>query len=602
MCGFLVSYNLETNFNNFNSALKKINYRGPDFSDIYYDHNHNTYIGHNRLSIIDIKQGNQPFWSNKKKIAIVYNGEIYNYKILKKELHNQGASFQSNSDTEVILKMYEILGINSFNKLDGMFAFVIIDFEKNIIISSKDFYGKKPIYYYYKNDFLVISSELSPIIHLIKNRIEISNKNFEFFIINGYYPQDKTIYNDINKQIKNSTNIYELTKNNISSSLIYDDQIKSYYHTGDFKQTIHQAVKKRLIADKEIGTFLSGGIDSTIISSVAKSINPDIKTFSIFFDKKEYDESDYIKQICKEHEFKNYSLLIDKKILHDSFDDIFEIDEPICDSSIIPTYLLSKFTKTYVDVALTGDGADEIFYGYNVFNALYLSYFLEKLKLNKIFNVFINEKKIYEGNDYFNKGFILKKFLSGLKVQNSERLREFLKPIYTNQIEELLKYKLTKQNKSQDNFQDVNSFMSFNRKIMINGYLSSNILVKCDLASMKASLELRSPFLDLAFNNNEFLFSSYKLDYKKKLFAKHMSGAISNKFINQKKHGFAISNDLIFNKKNTDYFYSLGNRFNLDMNYLRKLFDLNMNNKINLKNFFWGYLHLNKIIDKNFVK
>ena len=100
----------------FNSALKKINYRGPDFSDIYYDHNHNTYIGHNRLSIIDIKQGNQPFWSNKKKIAIVYNGEIYNYKILKKELHNQGASFQSNSDTEVILKMYEILGINSFNK------------------------------------------------------------------------------------------------------------------------------------------------------------------------------------------------------------------------------------------------------------------------------------------------------------------------------------------------------------------------------------------------------------------------------------------------------------------------------------------------------
>ena len=198
----LVSYNLETNFNNFNSALKIINYRGPDFSDIYYDHNHNIYINHNRLSIIDIKQGNQPLWSNNKKIAIVYNGEIYNYKVLKKELHAQGVSFQSNSDTEVILKMYELLGINSFNKLDGMFAFVIIDFEKNIIISSKDFYGKKPIYFYHKNNHLIISSELSPIIHLIKNKVEISNNNFEFFMVNGYYPDDKTIYNDINKQTK----------------------------------------------------------------------------------------------------------------------------------------------------------------------------------------------------------------------------------------------------------------------------------------------------------------------------------------------------------------------------------------------------------------
>lgn len=602
MCGFLVSYNLETNFNNFNSALKIINYRGPDFSDIYYDHNHNIYIGHNRLSIIDIKQGNQPLWSNNKKIAIVYNGEIYNYKVLKKELHAQGVSFQSNSDTEVILKMYELLGINSFNKLDGMFAFVIIDFEKNIIISSKDFYGKKPIYFYHKNNHLIISSELSPIIHLIKNRVEISKNNFEFFMVNGYYADDKTIYNDINKQTKNSTNIYELANKNISSRLIYDDQIRNHYHIGDFKKTINEAVKKRLIADKEIGTFLSGGIDSTIISLLAKSIKPDIKTFSIFFDKKEYDESDYIKQICKEYDFKNYSLLVDENTLDNSFDDIFEIDEPICDSSIIPTYLLSKFTKTYVDVALTGDGADELFYGYNVFNALYVSYFLDKLKLNKVINLFINEKKINEGNKYFNKGFILKKFLSGLKVSNSKRLKEFLKPIYTNQIEELLKYKLTNNKNLQDDFKDVNSFMSFNRKIMIDGYLGSNILVKCDLASMKASLELRSPFLDLAFSNNELLFSNYKLDYKKKLFAKHMNNAISNKFINRKKHGFAISNDLIFNKKNIDYFYSLGNRFNLDINYLKKLFDLNLNNKINLKNFFWGYLHLNKIIDKNLVK
>ena len=243
MCGFLVSYNLETNFNNFNSALKIINYRGPDFSDIYYDHNHNIYIGHNRLSIIDIKQGNQPLWSNNKKIAIVYNGEIYNYKVLKKELHAQGVSFQSNSDTEVILKMYELLGINSFNKLDGMFAFVIIDFEKNIIISSKDFYGKKPIYFYHKNNHLIISSELSPIIHLIKNRVEISKNNFEFFMVNGYYADDKTIYNDINKQTKNSTNIYELANKNISSRLIYDDQIRNHYHIGDFKKTIVEVIR-----------------------------------------------------------------------------------------------------------------------------------------------------------------------------------------------------------------------------------------------------------------------------------------------------------------------------------------------------------------------
>ena len=600
MCGFLLTCNLKTNLTNFNSALKIINHRGPDFSFTHYDPYNNIYIGHNRLSIIDIEAGNQPFWSEDKKTCIIYNGEIYNFKILRSQLIEKGINFKSNSDTEVILNVYKFLGSGSFDLLEGMFAFVIIDFEKGNIIFSRDYYGKKPIYFYFKNNVLIISSELRPIIILLKKNVTISNKNFESFLSNGYYSSNKTIYSEVLKQDKNSFISYNFKeKKFIKKNNIYAKELKKNIKSIDFKKNLFDSVEKRLIADKEVGCFLSGGIDSTIVSIIASSINPNIKTFSIFFDDKKYDESKNINYITKKYGLKNYSLRVDDKIISENLNEIFDISEPICDSSIIPTYILSKFTKSHVDVALSGDGADELFYGYNVFDALYLSFYFNKFKISKIINYLFNEKYYSEGNSYFNFLFILKKFLNGLRVPDNNRLNEFLRPIYRHQINNLINIKDDINVSDKKKFHNSNEYMKFNRSLIIDNYLNYNILAKCDLASMKASLELRSPFLDLSLIDQEYSLSKYKFNYKKNFFRKHLNEIVDKDIINQKKHGFAVPNNLIFNKNNIDYFYSLENRFNLNTKYLKDLFKLNLDNKINLKNFFWGFIHLNKIIDKD---
>ena len=601
MCGFLLSSNVETNLNNFNLSLKEINHRGPDSNDVYKSINSNLYLGHNRLSIIDVELGNQPYWSDDKQQVILYNGEIYNFKEIKSQLLKNGLNFNSNSDTEVILKLYQSAGYESFNILRGMFSFFIIDFKNNIIISSRDYYGKKPLYFYTENNSLIISSELTPIVKLLKNNLKISQSNFEFFICNGYYNNEKTIYENIYKQESNSTFIFDLKNSEIIKKIkIFDKKKLLNEQNLSLYENVYNSISKRLVADKEIGCFLSGGVDSSLISIISNNIQPGISTFSAFFENKEYDESQSVKDFCKSYGINNKNITITKSIVNSSFEEIFKTSEPICDSSIIPTFILSKYAKNYVDVCLTGDGADELFYGYNVFNALYASYFFDRLKFSKICNLFAKYSKFNEYNGYFNPLFILKKFINGFGVNQDQRLNNFLQPVYDDQLLSLFGSNFSQNKKTTTkNFNSANEFMKYNRDLIMKNYLTSNILVKADMASMRASLELRSPFLDpsvLEYSQNN---QDYKLNNKSKIFKKEFNSVLSKKYIVKKKHGFAMPNNLIFNKENIDYFYSIKDLFGLNTDMLNNYFDMNMKNKINLKNFFWGYIHLNKIIDNH---
>lgn len=596
MCGFLISLNVPINQRIFKNALEKINHRGPDEQNTYYDKKLNLYLGHNRLSIIDLLNGKQPFWSPDNKKVILYNGEIYNFKIIKKQLSDKGHKFYSQSDTEVILKFYEEYGTDSFEFFNGMFAFVIIDFEKKLIICSRDYYGKKPLYYFQKNNEIIISSEIEPITYLKKNELTLSQDNFKYFAFNGYYSKEKTYFDEVFKFQKNS--VYEinfLKDLKFKLKFIYNPEINQ---KKSIRETLIDSVGIRMNADKNIGSFLSGGIDSTLVTLIAKKINPDINTYSIIYEDTKYDESKQINEIVSLYNLKNNSLILNQECLKSNINDIFDISEPICDSSIIPTYILSKFAKEKSDVILSGDGADELFFGYNVYNALAMSYFLDNFGFNFVLKKISKMNNFNEGNSYFNKLFIIKKFLNGYMNNNELRLSSYLSQLYHYQFNKLFKTDPDLTENKNYEFSSFDKYMNFFKEDFINNYLLNNILTKCDLASMKASIELRSPFLDINFRNIDIKPSKYRFNIKKKIFAENFSDYLDIKFFFKKKHGFAIPNNLIFDKENIDYFYSIKDRFDIDHNYLKSLFELNRLGKINLKNFFWGYIHLNKIIDK----
>ena len=388
----------------------------------------------------------------------------------------------------------------------------------------------KNIYYFNKNKKLIISSELDPIVSLSKNYLSISD-NFQEFSLNGYYNEEKTIYNEIFKQKKNLIYEFDISNTKIKSK-------KEIYNINDFiykfknlEDGLFHSVKKRMISDKELGTFLSGGVDSSLISLYAKKFNPEIKTFSLFYENSKYDEGKEIINFCNEYNLNNNNITLNQSIFNEIIESVFDISEPICVSSIIPTYILSKFAKNYVDVVLSGDGADEIFYGYNIFNALYVSYFIDKFINKKITNFINNQLEFKEGNDYFNFLFIVKKFFHGQNTVNENRLEQYLSQLYPYQIKKIFNKNFI--NSKNYDFKNINDFMEYNRKKIIDTYLCSNILTKTDLASMKASLELRSPFLDsdLYFYNNDIL--NYKLNIKK-LFKDNFSNLISKKKISKK--------------------------------------------------------------------
>lgn len=510
MCGILgVFSEKEINKENFDSALKLIRHRGPDDSGIYSDNF--IVLGHNRLSIIDLsKHGKQPMSDFAGNIWITFNGEIYNYLELKKELENIGYRFRSNTDTEVIIYLYKHYGIDFIHKLRGMFALGIWDKLNERLILCRDRFGKKPLYYSFYKDSFIFASEIKAIKFFIDETLDI-NKEALLQYLSFLAPlPPNTMFENIHKL--QAGHMLVFSRGNITISEYYDP-IKNLppflNDTDEVLESIEEYLKRsvhyRLMSDVEVGSYLSGGVDSSMISALYSNLTTrPINTFSVgYAEHKQYDELYFAKRVA-DHIHANYhETIMSKDDFINNIDSVvYHLDEPINDPACVPTYILSKLVREHnIKVCLTGEGSDEIFFGYDRYFD-FLKYYDLQTGLNDARKEFIL--------GYLLSNFAISKDWEFFKrTVNNEPIFRTIGENFTDRQKELLLNK--------DVFKDIAQYNSLNfisrygdifvesglkhpshwfSYLDLKIWLPEVILMKLDKMSMAHSLELRAPFLD----------------------------------------------------------------------------------------------------------
>lgn len=495
-----------------NAMNNLIIHRGPDQDGLFAEENEQFTVGMGmrRLSIIDLSSGKQPIFSDDKQIVIVFNGEIYNYKVLKAKLLAEGVTFNTSSDTEVILKAYEKYGVESFQWLDGMYGFSIYDKNINKLFIARDFFGEKPLYYTHTDNEFIWASELKSIIKTIDFTPNISKKGLNLYFRLTYIPAPHTIYDNIYKLQANHYITYDLASHNTTIHKINAEpkpkpiNISFEDAKAKTKDLVYKSVDSRSIADVGLGTFLSGGVDSSIISlCLAQSTDRKIDTFSIGFKKASYDETDKSRVVADMVNSNHHEFIIDEDDLKNNIHEILvNFDEPFSDTAALPTHLLSEKTREHVTVALTGDGGDEVFGGYN-------KYYIGKMNnrytgiVPKGFHKTIaglSNKYLINKDDTRGKKFQINKLLNAIDydgdfywdiislANTSAQLEEIMSPdFYDSNIFQEYKDVLGKQKiESLTDFRLVDKILS----------LEGGMLAKVDRTSMMTSLECRAPFLN----------------------------------------------------------------------------------------------------------
>jgi asparagine synthase (glutamine-hydrolysing) len=584
MCGIvgLIDYNKMSN----KQILKKMNdaiiHRGPDDEGYSFYENNSFQVGlaHRRLAILDLSDAaHQPM--QFENIEIIYNGEIYNFKEIKKELEKYRYIFKSNSDTEVILKAYHKWGMEFVNKLIGMFAIVIFDKDKNKIFLIRDRAGVKPLYYYEKNGLFLFGSELKAFHHHPQFKKELDYNGLSCFFRYGYVTSPYTIFKYTHKLDPGYYIEYDLKlkeKKLIKYWDVYDYYNKPKIEMNEeeiilnLENLLQSSFNYRMISDVPIGIFLSGGYDSTAVSALLQknSINK-LKTFTIGFKEKNFDESIFAKKIAKILGTEHYEYIVTEKDVLEIIPELSYIyDEPFGDNSSIPTILVSKLAKTQVKVALSADGSDEIFGGY--------SKYYQVPKLYKNFN------KIYFLKAIFNliRPLVQNKFIDNLNLfpNYNNKMNKFYDMLNNNKLEYIFNranYYLTDyeiKNLIDQMFSIKNNFNTMSDLIFNNDviskimavdyktYLVDNILTKVDRATMSVSLEGREPFLDqriIEFVAQIPIEIKLKNNIPKYLLKQIVHKYIPKELMERPKQGFSIPLKEWYDKGLKDYFFEFLN-------------------------------------------
>ncbi|MDP3996381.1 MAG: asparagine synthase (glutamine-hydrolyzing) [bacterium] len=511
MCGIIAIVKKSSDCRiNTNAMIASLEKRGPDDKGILEFPN--CILGQTRLSIIDLSGGHQPMRDNKRNIAISFNGEIYNYKELKMDFQTKGYIFSTNSDTEVILKAYQEYGTDCPKYLDGMFAFAIWDEGKQKLFMARDRFGKKPIYYAYDDsNNLLVASEIKALFASGKIKGEISPEAIDDYLTLMYIPPWKTVYKNIFTLSPAEYAVYENGKLQKSRywqpeqrplDITYEDAKE------EIKKLFTEAVRKRMVADVEIGSFLSGGVDSTMVTAYAQKFSPlPIKTFSLGYGSHR-NELPYAKEASDKIGTDHFTLQASEDQIDVLKDCLKYLDEPHADSSLFPQSLLSKFASERVKVALSGDGADELFMGYG----WYQKHWHLSWKKHTFQKLFLSPFKGYLKNiSIFTPGEIRK--LRGQKSSSDFNLKSF------------------------EGLNDIEKINLFDLSV----YLPGQLLTKIDRMSMMHGLEVRSPFLD--YKLAEFVYNlpiEYKMNKNEnKIILKEILAEIMPKeFVYRRKQGF----------------------------------------------------------------
>jgi len=562
MCGItgIYAFNMVGGFNmvNLAKATEVLSKRGPDVQDIY--HNDHIGLGHRRLSIIDTSSdSNQPFWDATGRYCLIFNGEIYNYKELKIELEDEGVSFRTSSDTEVLLYAYIQYGEACLEKLNGFFAFAIYDKEDRSVFIARDRFGIKPLLYYYDEDKFLFASEMKSILAYGLQKELNYTALYQYLQLN-YVPAPHTMLKGVMKLLPGHCisirqgeveikQYYELLRNTKPVPESYDARKK------ELKRLLTESVHKRMVADVPLGSFLSGGIDSSVVATLASQQNPDLHTFSIgFADEPFFDETNYAKAVAKKIGTNHTVFSLTNKDLYSHVNNILAyIDEPFADSSAIAVYILSQETRKHSTVALSGDGADEMFAGYNKHAAFYRMQ--NQGSTEKLVGALAPLWKILpksRSNALTNKFRQLDRFCKGMKQTPSDRYwswagfvsednaRQMMSEasgekidheIYASQKKELL----SSLNKSDD----ITAVLTTDMKMV----LPNDMLTKVDLMSMANSLEVRVPFLDHELVEYVFSLSDQdKIDsnIQKKILQDTFRDILPDELYNRPKKGFEV--------------------------------------------------------------
>jgi asparagine synthase (glutamine-hydrolysing) len=561
MCGItgIFAFNLIGKINKIHvtNATMALEKRGPDFQDIYTDEW--IGLGHRRLSIIDTSSvANQPMWDENKRFCIIFNGEIFNYRELKHELTNKGIIFRTQSDTEVLLKLYIQEKEACLNKLNGFFAFCIYDKHEQSLFIARDRYGIKPLLYVHDEDKFLFASEMKAILQYgIEKNINYSALNT--FLQLNYIPAPDTIFTTVKKLLPGhyakivnrqlSIVSYYSIPHSVDSAISYEEAKQK------LKNLLEASVQRRLVADVPLGSFLSGGIDSSVVTGLASRHKKNLHTFSIGFkDEKFFDETHYA-QLVADHfktEHTVFSLTNDDLYAH-VHSILNYIDEPFADSSAINVYILSKETRKHATVTLSGDGADELLAGYNKHAAFHrISH--AGWKENLVSSLLPLWKVMPQSRNgmFSNKARQLRRFAEGMRLPAKERYwqwagfateQEALHLFAEKSIEQLSQehyqsYKSEYLN-SLTSSRDMNEVLLTDMKLV----LPNDMLTKVDLMSMANSLEVRVPFLDYEVVN--FLFSlpdHYKINHsiRKRILQDAFRDMLPAQLYRRPKKGFEV--------------------------------------------------------------
>lgn len=481
-----------------------IHHRGPDDSGHY---THAPFaIGMRRLSIIDLANGAQPIFNEQKNMAIVFNGEIYNYRELRDELFLLGHAFQTVSDTEVILKAFMQWGTDCFVKLNGMFALAILDIPAQKLYIARDRYGIKPLFYYWNETDFVFGSELTVIEKFPGLNLEINPLALNYYLTMERVPAPLGIYSNVYKLMPGHFLVFHAGKLNTTPfyKLSFQPKLvetREEFYVKRIDELLSAAVKRHMLADVPLGAFLSGGIDSSLIAYyMQKHASIPVKTFSIGFEDKSFDESEYSGLMAKflgtEH---HHIIFTHAEMLAQVGQVTGLLDEPFADSSLMPTHFLSHHTRKHVKVALSGDGSDELFGGYPTYKAHKMALPIPSFT-GHIFNPLVRMLPVSDKNMSFD--FKLKKFVAGLHHNPDLRHVYWLGAFTHKQRNKILTKYGTKNDPIigfvENYMEKCDTEKGWERALWsdMRYYLQDNMFVKVDRASMANSLEVRVPFLD----------------------------------------------------------------------------------------------------------
>lgn len=486
--------------------VKVLHHRGPDASGSYTDETSHFSLGQTRLSIIDLNErSNQPFFSGNGRYVAVYNGEVYNFQSIRKELMQLGVVFNTTSDTEVVVEAYATWGEQCVSRFEGMFAIVILDKKERKLFLVRDRLGKKPLFYFLSGNTFAFASEIKALtaVQKLLGKFELNTRALSTFLHLGYIPEPETIYKNIFKfpagsvgTIDEGFRLEARQYGRVEYMPVTNEIRNESEATAQLKKLLKESVEKRLISDVPVGIFLSGGTDSTIVTAFASEcVGSKLKTFSIGFHESKFDESAYARQAANHFKTDHTSYLLPQTEAGRILEQYLEhFDEPFADTSSIPTMLVSELARKEVKVALTGDGGDELFMGYGSYtwaNRLatpacrWAAPFLSRALLATSKSSWQRVGRLLDlrGADNLSSHIFSQEqyFFSQREIRDQVLLDPTL--FYSFSYEPLELNAHLKGAASQSLFD-------------LQYYLKDDLLVKVDRASMFYGLECRSPLLD----------------------------------------------------------------------------------------------------------